>query len=102
MTETTSAGASGGGARGSHANAGSEMQAKSLLTKIAAFVADRNIPFLVCSIGMIVMLLWAGKFKMTAPGAEGIIPLVTNSPLTSWQFKVFGPYIGSDIIGATE
>ena len=42
---------------------------------------------------MIVMLLWAGKFKMTAPGAEGIIPLVTNSPLISWQFKVFGPYI---------
>ena len=87
MTETTSAEAS---------------QAKSVLTKIAAFVADRNIPFLVCSIGMIVMLLWAGKFKMTAPGAEGIIPLVTNSPLTSPLFKVFGPYIGADIIGATE
>jgi uncharacterized membrane protein YkgB len=84
MTETTSAEAS---------------QAKSVLTKIAAFVADRNIPFLVCSIGMIVMLLWAGKFKMTAPGAEGIIPLVTNSPFTSWLFKVFGPYIGSDMIG---
>ena len=39
---------------------------------------------------------------MTAPGAEGIIPLVSNSPLTSWHFKVFGPYIGSDIIGLTE
>jgi uncharacterized membrane protein YkgB len=51
---------------------------------------------------MIVMLLWAGKFKMTAPGAEGILPLVTHSPLISWQFKVFGPYLGSDIIGATE
>ena len=43
MTETTSAEAS---------------QAKSVLTKIAAFVTDQNIPFLVCSIGMIVMLLW--------------------------------------------
>ena len=42
----------------------------SVLTKIAAFVADRNIPFLICSIGMIVMLLWAGKFKMTAAGAR--------------------------------
>src|SRR6201987_3070119 len=87
MTETTSAKAS---------------QAKSVLTKIAAFVADRNIPFLVCSIGMIVMLLWAGKFKMTAPGAEGIIPLVSNSPLTRWQFTVFGPYLLGDMIGATE
>ncbi|HSU33456.1 MAG TPA: DUF417 family protein [Bryobacteraceae bacterium] len=102
MSEPTSAGASGVGARGSQANTGNGLQAKSVLTKIAAVVADRNIPFLVCSIGMIVMLLWAGKFKMTAPGAEGILPLVTHSPLISWQFKIFGPYLGSDIIGATE
>jgi len=51
---------------------------------------------------MIVMLLWAGAFKMTAPGAETITPLVTHSPLISWQFKVFGPYVGADIIGLTE
>src|SRR6201995_5144120 len=102
MTETTSAEASGDGVRGSQANTVNKLQAKIVLTKIAAFVADRNIPFLVCSIGMIVMLLWAGKFKMTAPGAEGIIPLVSNSPLTSWQFKAVGPYILGDMIGATE
>jgi uncharacterized membrane protein YkgB len=76
--------------------------AKSNLTKVAAWVKDRNIPFLITSIGMIVMLLWAGSYKMTAPGAEGIIPLVSNSPLISWHFKLFGPYIGSDIIGLTE
>jgi uncharacterized membrane protein YkgB len=99
MIETTSAGASGDGGRESQANT---LQAKSVLTKIAAFVTDRNIPFLVCSVGMIVMLLWAGKFKMTAPGAEGIIPLVSNSPLTSWQFRAFGPYVLGDMIGATE
>ncbi len=51
---------------------------------------------------MIVMLLWAGSYKMTAPGAEGIVPLVSNSPLIWWHFKLFGPYIGSDIIGLTE
>ena len=102
MTETTSAGAGGGGAREPQANTSNELQAKSVLTKIAAFVADRNIPFLVCSIGMIVMLLWAGKFKMTAPGAEGILPLLSNSPLTSLQLKAFGPYILGDLIGATE
>jgi uncharacterized membrane protein YkgB len=39
---------------------------------------------------------------MTAPGAEGIVPLVSNSPLIWWHFKLFGPYIGSDIIGITE
>src|SRR6201989_696610 len=72
------------------------------LFKLAAWISDRNIPFLVTSIGMIVMLLWAGSYKMTAPGAEGIIPLVSNSPLISWHFRLFGPYIGSDIIGLTE
>jgi reactive chlorine resistance protein C len=76
--------------------------AKSILTKLAAWISDRDIPFLITSIGMIVMLLWAGSYKMTAPGAEGIIPLVSNSPLISWHFKLFGPYIGSDLIGLTE
>jgi reactive chlorine resistance protein C len=97
---------------GSGANAENELRAsedqparampKSYLTKASAWISDHEIPFLVTSIGMIVMLLWAGSYKMTAPGAEGIIPLVSNSPLTSWHFKLFGPYIGSDIIGCTE
>lgn len=77
-------------------------KSKSNLTKLAAWVSDRNIAFLTTSIGMIVMLLWAGSYKMTAPGAEGIVPLVSNSPLISWHFKLFGPYIGSDLIGLTE
>ena len=76
--------------------------AKSYLTKVAAWISYRDVPFLVCSIGMMVMLLWAGAYKMTAPGAEGIVPLVSNSPLISWHFKLFGPYIGSDLIGITE
>jgi len=76
--------------------------AKSDLTRLAAWISDRNLPFLITSIGLIVMLLWAGSYKMTAPGAEGIVPLVSNSPLVWWHFKLFGPYIGSDIIGLTE
>jgi uncharacterized membrane protein YkgB len=76
--------------------------ANSNITKIAAWISDRNIPFLVSSIGMIVMLLWAGSYKMTRPGAEGIIPLVSHRPLIFWHFLLFGPYIGSDIIGLTE
>ena len=75
---------------------------KSYLTSLAGWTTDHNLPFLVTSIGMIVMLLWAGSYKMTAPGAEGIVPLVSNSPLIWWHFKLFGPYIGSDIIGSTE
>ena len=81
---------------------GTEPIGRGALTGIATWVTNRNLPFLVTSIGMIVMLLWAGAYKMTAPGAEGIIPLVSNSPLIWWHFKLFGPYIGSDVIGATE
>ncbi len=85
-----------------NSSANLSQQAKSNLTKIATWVNDRNVPFLIISVGMIVMLLWAGSYKMTAPGAEGIVPLVSNSPLIWWHFKLFGPYIGSDIIGLTE
>ncbi|HEX4169480.1 MAG TPA: hypothetical protein VHZ55_28800, partial [Bryobacteraceae bacterium] len=52
-------------------------KAESNLTQLAVWVSDRNVPFLITSIGMIVMLLWAGSYKMTAPGAEGIVPLVS-------------------------
>jgi reactive chlorine resistance protein C len=76
--------------------------AKSKLLQLSSWISDRNIPFLITSIGMIAMLLWAGSYKMTAPGAEGIVPLVSNSPLISWHFKVFGIYTGSDLIGLTE
>lgn len=72
------------------------------LIKLANWISAKNLPFLFISIAMIVMLLWAGSFKMTNSGAEGIIPLVSNSPFISWHFKLFGPYIGSDIIGITE
>src|ERR1700722_20558558 len=83
-------------------SAGLSNSAKSPLTRLAAWISDHNVPFLVSSIGMIVMLLWAGAYKMTALGAEGIVPLVSNSPLISWHFKLFGTYIGSDLIGLTE
>jgi uncharacterized membrane protein YkgB len=74
----------------------------STILKITNWVDDLNMPFMVGSASMIIMLLWAGSYKMTGPGAEGIIPLVSNSPLISWHFKLFGPYLGSDIIGMTE
>ncbi|MGA7524598.1 MAG: DUF417 family protein [Acidobacteriaceae bacterium] len=72
------------------------------LVKVAAWIDSHNLPFFVTSIGMIVMLLWAGRFKMTALGAQSITPLVVHSPLIGWQFRLFGPYVGSDIIGMTE
>lgn len=72
------------------------------LLSLSSWINRKNLAFWVISIGMIVMLLWAGSFKMTVPGADGIAPLVNNSPLISWQFKLLGVYHGSDLIGLTE
>lgn len=35
------------------------------LTRLSLWIENRDLPFLVLSIGMVVMLLWAGAFKMT-------------------------------------
>lgn len=75
---------------------------QNILIRLSAWVTNQNIPFLVISAGMVVMLLWAGSYKMTVPGADGIVPLVNNNPLISWHFKVFGVYHGSDLISLTE
>jgi uncharacterized membrane protein YkgB len=50
------------------------------MKSLSAWVIRNNLAFQVVSIGMTVMLLWAGAFKMTIPGANGITPLVTNDP----------------------
>jgi uncharacterized membrane protein YkgB len=72
------------------------------LLGFSSWVSGKNLAFWVISIGMIVMLLWAGSFKMTVPGADGITPLVMHNPFISWQFKLLGVYHGSDMIGITE
>ncbi|KAA2243497.1 DUF417 family protein [Chitinophaga agrisoli] len=77
-------------------------EGQGMIIKLANWITRKNLPFTVISTGMIVMLLWAGSYKMTAPGADGIVPLVDNSPLISWHFKLFGVYHGSDLIGLTE
>lgn len=79
-----------------------ENSGQNSIMKVASWVTKQNLPFWVISIGLTVMLLWAGSYKMTVPGADGIVPLVTNNPLISWHFKLFGVYQGSDLIGLTE
>lgn len=77
-------------------------QRRHLLTGLSGFISKLNLQFIVIMSGMVVMLLWAGAYKMTGPGAEGIVPLVDNSPLISWHFRLFGVYYGSDLIGLSE
>ena len=38
--------------------------------------------------GLVIVLLWIGGMKFTAYEAEGIKPLVANSPLMGWVYRV--------------
>lgn len=73
-----------------------------LLSKLAAKIEQLDLSFRVMLTAMTVMLLWAGSYKMTDPGSEGIEVLVNNSPLISWHFQLFGVHTGGDLIGLTE
>jgi uncharacterized membrane protein YkgB len=37
--------------------------------------------------GLVIVLLWIGGMKFTAYEAEGIKPLVANSPLMGWVYR---------------
>jgi reactive chlorine resistance protein C len=52
--------------------------------------------------GLVVVLLWIGGMKFTAYEAEGIKPLVTNSPLMSWIYKVMSVGGFSALLGVVE
>ncbi|MGH7534516.1 MAG: DUF417 family protein, partial [Gemmatimonadales bacterium] len=46
--------------------------------------------------GLVVLILWFGVFKFTAAEARSIEPLVANSPLLSWLYRV------TDVRGASN
>ena len=52
--------------------------------------------------GLIFLLAMWGAFKFTAAEAEGIRPLVENSPLLGWLYSIFGTQGASDLIGIVE
>lgn len=52
--------------------------------------------------GLAVILVWVGALKFTAYEAEGIRPLVSNSPLLSWGYGVLSVQSFAMLIGAVE
>jgi reactive chlorine resistance protein C len=52
--------------------------------------------------GLVALLVLWGGFKFAAFEAEGIRPLVENSPLLSWLYPLFGVRGTSAIIGVVE
>ncbi len=52
--------------------------------------------------GLVIVLLWIGGMKFTAYEAEGIKPLVENSPLMSWLYSIFSVRGFSNLLGVAE
>lgn len=52
--------------------------------------------------GLVIVLLWIGGMKFTAYEAEGIKPLVANSPLMSWAYRVTSVGGFSALLGVVE
>ena len=52
--------------------------------------------------GLVLTLLLIGALKFTAGEAQGIQPLVANSPLMFWMYRIFSLQGVSDLIGVTE
>jgi uncharacterized membrane protein YkgB len=52
--------------------------------------------------GFVLVVGWIGAMKFTAYEAEGIQPLVANSPLMSWVYQVFSVQGFSSVLGVVE
>ena len=52
--------------------------------------------------GLVLVLLWIGGMKFTDYEAEGIQPLVANSPLLSWTYSVMSVRAFSAALGVVE
>ena len=52
--------------------------------------------------GLVLVLVWIGAMKFTAYEANGIQPLVANSPLMSWLYQLLSVRAFSDLLGLLE
>jgi len=52
--------------------------------------------------GLVLILCWIGAMKFTAYEAEGIKPLVANSPFMGWMYRFMGLQTVSNLFGVVE
>jgi uncharacterized membrane protein YkgB len=52
--------------------------------------------------GLVLVLVWIGAMKFTMYEATGIAPLVANSPLMGWLYRVFSVQGLSNLLGVVE
>jgi uncharacterized membrane protein YkgB len=52
--------------------------------------------------GLVIVIGWIGALKFTSFEANGIQPLVANSPLMSWLYNIFSVQTFSSLLGVVE
>ncbi|HQE16641.1 MAG TPA: DUF417 family protein [Mycobacterium sp.] len=52
--------------------------------------------------GLVIVIGWIGLLKFTSFEANGIQPLVANSPLLSWLYSIFSVQAFSSMLGVVE
>jgi len=52
--------------------------------------------------GLVLVILWIGAMKFTAYEANGIQPLVANSPFMGWVYQIFSVQGFSNLLGVVE
>ena len=57
---------------------------------------------LIVRYGLAIVLLWYGGLKFMSYEADGIVGLVSESPLMSWVYEIFSVYIFSALLGVFE
>ncbi|ALM54788.1 hypothetical protein AR456_17440 [Halomonas huangheensis] len=51
---------------------------------------------------LVLIYLWFGGMKFTAYEAQGLVPLVSNSPLLAWLYEIFSVTGFSTFLGIVE
>lgn len=64
--------------------------------------SSHRIAPLLARYGLVVVIAWIGALKFTAYEAQGIQPLVANSPFMSWLYDIFSVQTFSVLLGFFE
>ena len=70
-----------------------EIDAGSMIETAAGFLARY---------GLVIVIGWIGALKFTSYEAQGIQPLVANSPLMSWLYDIFTVNTFASLLGVFE
>lgn len=62
----------------------------------------KDIGFHISLFGVAIILIWIGLFKFTPTEAKAIEPMISNSPLMKWMYKIASINGVSKIIGTIE